>query len=936
MTWSEPLQIGRRLAECWGAPLYASPSIALGSDAGDDVLTLGVQTDGADEAILVVDEETFQGLSTRQVRGAAAVVIVGGVDRASSAGLRALEHSAVDAGASVATRIFAKLARGSEGLVEVPLVVATWRDPGRLQDLLAAGPHSLLLDPSVDAQTPATLPAPARVCVVTFEVSGLTGGGIGTASTSLAQTLARVGHEVVLLFTGWQEADAVKRNEHWRAHYAESGVRLEIIRAPGTHSVKNPHFPVRSAYEVYCWLRREQPFDVVHVPENMGHGYFAQLAKLQGSHFTGTTFVVGTHGPTRWAAEANRTALTLEEFLVNDFLERFSVANADLLLGPSTYLHDYLRSRGWEMPARVHVQPYALPAAVRSVDEPEPNDDEAPAPLPRELVFFGRLETRKGVATFCDALDLLAGMADCPPFEVTFLGPVAEVLGESADDYIARRALDWPWQWRLLADRDQRQAADYLRRPGVMAVMPGHVDNAPNTVSEAVALGVPLVAGRGGGTGELIRADQRDDHTFMGLPPAVMFPLPLGDGPVEVDARPLAELLLRRLTTPTGTAQAPSSSASVDAAYDRWHRAVHAARDGQRPSPQVGSRPSLSICVLYAGNADLLGAQLDALDAATAESGVEVVVVDARARAEGQVPHVSDRGVVVVSPAKPGHAAAARAAAVAASSGDLLAVLPSTDVPLIGFADALRSAAAATDAHVYSCVVLDERDPDVGEKDAMVGAFVPVDGPSYAGLTHPAFIVGPYAIRRAALDRLGGFDPSAHGDEVDHELLNRAAVAGLRLETVPEPLAAKRARDRWTTMRAVWPHVAAEPPYDAEQWLCVERPFTQLSQRNPDLLGLMRGARTESVGLRRDLRETLTVVADQRSWVESLEAAAAEQRTWIENLEATAADLREEREDLRERLRQLRQQFERTADRRIKRALRRLAQRLGRDSRPEA
>lgn len=866
MSWDEPHVIAQRLA--------TRLDVAVGTLAG--------QSRGD---VLLLDEAGLATAEVSSLQAAAAIVGVGAPAAATSAGLTTLRHGIAARGLEVALATFAT-APGARGTrLQVPVVVGTQPGDAKVRELLAAGPHSLLLDAAVDTGTAAAATPGARVCVVSFEVSGMTGGGIGTASTALAETLARAGHEVTLLFTGWQEAGAASRNDHWRGHFAARDLRLEFLRVPGEDPVLSPHYPVRTAYEVYRWLLRQEPFDVVHLPENMGQGAYAQAAKRQGSAFADTTFVIGTHGPTRWAAEANRVVLTRDEFLVNDALERASVARADVLLGPSRYLHDYLRDRGWALPHRVHVQPYARPAAVRTAAEQHAASSGTGA-LPHEVVFFGRLETRKGVATLCDALDRLAAGGRFPDLEVTFLGPVAEVYGTPADAYLAARAARWPWEWRIVGDRDQPAAAEYLRRPGVIAVMPSTVDNAPNTVSEAIALGVPLIAGHAGGTGELVAAEQRDDHMF-GSGDALE-PHALHAVVSATDARPLAELLEKRLSEAVLAAAPAVEPTAVDAAYDRWHRAVRRAREGQASVRPQRTLPSLAVCVLFDGDRELLEAQLTALDS----DAVEVVVADLRTfvldgstdvGTDAALAPAAARDIAIVRPERSGHAAEARNAAVAATRGSLIAFVPPGDVPLAGFADGLRRAVAATGAGVCGCVV--DGDGAHVEADAGLHAYVPLSGPPLAGITYPAFAAGPYAIQRELLAQLGGFTADAYGDEADHELLNRAAVAGCAIEVVPEPLARKRRSDRWTAFHAAKPHVA-NPPYSSDQSLRVARVFAGAEGRDSDAIGLLLGARIEGIETEARLREQRNVY----------EARAVELRTWVANLEQTAAELRIERD----------------------------------------
>jgi glycosyltransferase involved in cell wall biosynthesis len=877
MSWDEPRAIAERLAAALGMPLR------------------GVREPSRDGELLFVDgDEQLGRVGDGRLASAAVAVVCGAPGSGTSETLSALrERVAAAAGADPSLATFATRWE-DERPDELALVVvaSAERERERVEQLLAAGPHGLPLDGAVDVAGTTAADRGARVCVVSFELAGMTGGGIGTASTALADALAARGHDVTFLFTGWQEPGAEAANERWRRRCADRGVQLEFLREPGVSSARSPYLTAATAWEVHCWLR-ERAFDVVHLPENSGQGLFAQLAKAQGSAHAATTFAIGTHGSTRWAAEANRVALTREEFLVNDAFERASVERADVLLGPSRYLHDYKRQRGWRLPARVHVQPYATPQAVR------PDVARVPAPVQarsaagkrvagaadaggddeRELVFFGRLETRKGVVTLCDALDLLVGDDELPALSVTFLGPIAEVLGERSDRYIAQRAARWPWRWEIVDDLDQRGAAERLSAPGVLAAMPSTVDNAPNTVSEAIALGIPFVAGAAGGTGELIAAEQRDAHMF-GASTATLQPVPLAVPAPAGDADRLARLLRRRLTTRVEPARPPCAPEAVDEAYDRWHRAVARAADAAAaqvaPATAPPSLPA-AVCLLFDGDHELLAAQLAAL------SGCELVVADLRAAAEPPAAAV-ERGVAVVRPRRPGHAADARTAAAAATRAELIVIVPPADLPLAELPDALGRAAARSGADVCACAVLDGiADDGDGDDEAAppAHAFVPIAGPATAGLGHPAFSVGPYAVRRAALERLGGWAQDARADEADHELLNRAAVGGLRFEVVAEPLAVKRRRDRWSDLRAVGSPAAADPPYDAEQWLRIERPFSA-SALTSDLVALLRGARGDAAATAARLVELQ----------EAYERRSHDQRLWIDDAEAKLAELR--------------------------------------------
>ena len=90
---------------------------------------------------------------------------------------------------------------------------------------------------------------------------------------------------------------------------------------------------------------------------------------------------------------------------------------------------DWISDRGWRLPERSYVQQYVQPHVTRADAPPAARDVE-------EVVFFGRLEPRKGVDVFCDAIDrLLDRRAD---FSVTFLGSASRFGDRPAGDYMRR------------------------------------------------------------------------------------------------------------------------------------------------------------------------------------------------------------------------------------------------------------------------------------------------------------------------------------------------------------------------------------------------------------------------------------------------------------------------------------------------------------------
>jgi glycosyltransferase involved in cell wall biosynthesis len=205
----------------------------------------------------------------------------------------------------------------------------------------------------------------------------------------------------------------------WVDYYrTEKGINL--IPLPMAHEPRiHAAWASSVSYHTYVWLREHQhEFDIIHFPECQGLGFYSLLAKRQGLAFGDTTFVISAHGPTLWVKEGSQDYIRNLGELEIDFMERVSVSAANVVTSPSQYLLGWMQQNGWELPQRTYVAPYVLPQGLLS---------EKPAPRPgrneiREIVFFGRLEIRKGLKLFCDALDELCADRANRKFEVTFLG----------------------------------------------------------------------------------------------------------------------------------------------------------------------------------------------------------------------------------------------------------------------------------------------------------------------------------------------------------------------------------------------------------------------------------------------------------------------------------------------------------------------------------
>jgi O-antigen biosynthesis protein len=399
------------------------------------------------------------------------------------------------------------------------------------------------------------MPPKVRVCIASFEFIGpFRNGGIGTANTSLGEALARAGHEVTFLYVRPQWDYDYGRSgdiKHWTAHYAAKGIEFVPLPPYSEDSGDaqwSPAWHIGKSTDICQWLSLQPRFDAVHFSDHLGFGYVPLLAKKQDGAFKETVLCMGVHGSHQWLRELHAW---VKENVFLEHIERESVAMADVLWSPSAYMMDWMSAHHWELPARRFVRPYILPYASRTGRA----EAAAHEPSSSELVFFGRLESRKGLVLFCDALDQLQRDYE-GPLRITFLGRHAEVEGRRSRDYISERARSWPWPWQVLSDLDQPEALGYLRCGAKLAVIASPVDNSPNTIYECLGAGVPFIACRCGGVPELIHSEDLDGVCFR----------------YDVDA--LAAMLMRNLRSGVRTARPAVDFEKNDREWVAWHEAL--------------------------------------------------------------------------------------------------------------------------------------------------------------------------------------------------------------------------------------------------------------------------------------------------------------------------------------------------------------------------
>lgn len=344
-----------------------------------------------------------------------------------------------------------------------------------------------------------------RICLVTSELAGPDyNGGIGTAVRGLALSLVHHGYSIDVLYT---RVDRMKPHcfrgsfQEQVADYRRLGINLICLTHDGGWSDW-----LGKSYQVMVHLT-EQPYDHVFFNDMHGEGYYSLLGRATAHpELERTTMSVVLHSSTQWIAELNQQAVTSIESIRLMEMERRCIELADSVISPSAYILGKYKRYGWKIPANAQVIPNLLPM------EGQRTTNGVMERRVDEIVFFGRLERRKGLLLFCEAIERIKH--EINDVRITFLGKLTEEEGELTGFPLLKRSAAWPFEFKLLGDFDREQALNYLRAGHRVAVMPAPEDNSPCAILECLYEGIPLVAASGSGGQELIAESSWDDNLF--------------------------------------------------------------------------------------------------------------------------------------------------------------------------------------------------------------------------------------------------------------------------------------------------------------------------------------------------------------------------------------------------------------------------------------
>lgn len=614
-----------------------------------------------------------------------------------------------------------------------------------------------------------------KICIVTSEISGShKNGGIGTFCDHLCKLLE--GHERTLIHT---PDVSHKTNPRWKTHYERLGIRvIERRDLPDEEpwpSIAPPESDFLKVSRQVADFIDQADFDCVHFQDWKAHGFHSIRRRRMGLALQNTALCVTLHSPSQWIRQGMQIQPKhVVPAIQQDYAERYCCEHADTLIAPTHHMLDWAAAEGWNIRGRTKVIPCCY---QKTISEPR----KLP-PDPSHLIFFGRLETRKGLGIFLEGLRLtLEDPHIASPEKITFLGKVATHHGLQADRVIAQFGRQYPELSIVMeTQRDTQAALDYLLQSGGIVCLPSLLDNCPLGVIECIEHDIPFIAARSGGVPELARPDCLFEPTADGVHGA-----------------------LRGLSGQDWSQTHPYQAHSANAQWQALHddnprlRTRNGSQNQARSIADPTTPPAISVCIPYFNHGRYLAQALESIEQNTF-CNFEVIVYDDgstgpadQAAFEAASSRYESRGWRFLRQNNQG-VSAARNHAAAEARGDYLVFMDADNIARPEMLETFFHAALNSGADLLTChfEAFDAKRPPVHSKKKFTPAYLyrPI-GPAF-----PLYLLentlgdANCIVKRSVFESIGGFRAYPLNACADWDLFARAALGGYDLDVVPEAL----------------------------------------------------------------------------------------------------------------------------------------------------
>ncbi len=626
-----------------------------------------------------------------------------------------------------------------------------------------------------------------KVVIVSPEILGPhKNGDIAIFATNWAQMLRQNGNEVVIIYTG----ETNTSQEDWMSQY--NG--FEVI-----HVLENepdyPHFNYESFVRRSEAVTAQIPNDaeVIYFQDWLANGFHFLRQRKFNATFRPVCVTV-THSSHQWILEANKTFPSRRQDLELSYAERYQVENSDFIASPSQYMLNYLRKKGWKLPAqdKIYTLGYPLNNPQHSISE-----NIRAANQFNRLIYLGRLETRKGIELFVDALRYLKQQnpaAFQSVNEIALLGQVG-VHRFGTSEELVRTIRECLPDVNVVdfSQFDTHETQSYLAKNAgnSLVVAPSLMDNFPYALIEASLIPkLNLISSNDGGQAEILGEAGR----FQLFEPYV---------------RPLAEKMQEKLAEgPRGDDQL--GHYDWQNANQRWlefHDKVSRSKAASfQVNMSVTRTLSVDVCVPYFNHAQYLPSALKSLSRQTTDNFNLYVINDGSTDINAQQvfeqmskTYAHKSNWHFINREQNSGLSETRNYASTLGNADYLLFMDSDNIATPQMVERFAEAMQMTGYDCLTCNVFwfqgndapyFEQQPDILEKPVLY--WPPLGNALELGLFQNCWGDANFIIKRPVFDAIGKFRIEETRDRYrtgeDTEILARLSFAGYNMDVIPEVL----------------------------------------------------------------------------------------------------------------------------------------------------
>jgi len=596
-----------------------------------------------------------------------------------------------------------------------------------------------------------------KICIVTPCLKGpINNGGIGTAIYHLSKHISKeLGLGLDILFTGPLLNGSFSE---WEEFYKkELGVSLYFLENEKIEEIPpmlDSYWINQRSFKIHNWLK-SRDYSQIHFQDYHANGYIAIQAKKTGLAYAKTLLTCTLHSSHEWMQAGNAIfpQKAFEE-MVHVYMEHYCAANADMVISPTNYMLSWYDERGYSVNNGIVVQ---------NLFDPQSRQKDQPKTI-EEICLFGRMETRKGLEDFVQAIKKLS-REFTPKFpKISFLGrPGLMSSGIEPYDYIQTELEGTGINYQIDSSKNAFEATQYLRNGNILAIVASKSDNLPYVIVECLENGIPVLASNVGGIPELILSPE---HLFEGGQSGLVYKL--------------REFLSKGLSPVI-------SGYDREKAQEQWSEILlqkEASNHTKKYSPE-----NVTICIPYFNYPYYLPQLLESLENQSVQGFKVIVINDGSTQEDAnnrfkQLRELYDGKRYLFIDRENMGISYTRNEAAALADTDLLIFMDSDNLAIPEMVEKMVSGMNASNADCLTCYA-----QFFEERTDIVRAIYPPVGPCLsAGLYYNIYGDANFIVKKDSFEKAGGFSVNRLASFEDWEFLARFSLSGMKQDVIPEIL----------------------------------------------------------------------------------------------------------------------------------------------------